>query len=89
MSLKESIEYEQDARSMYEWLESSSVSTESLLSEIELLWYSRYGIKEKSVKKVDRAYLPAIYKRIKSKKPELAEYFRAKMISAGVKESIF
>jgi hypothetical protein len=74
---------------LYEDLDSSLDSKEALLSEIELIWYSRYGITDKSVIEIDKKYLPTIYQKIKSAQPDIAEYFKAKMIAAGVSFSVF
>lgn len=82
-------EYENDARELYEDLQSSVSSNEALISDIELLWYSRYGLKGEKVLEVDRKYLPSIYRKIKELHPEIAEYFKAKMVSAGAPSSIF
>jgi len=82
-------EYETDIRNWYEELNESINSKEALLSDIELIWYSRYGITDRGVKEVDKEYLPSIYQKIKTVYPDLAEYFKAKMIAAGVSPLIF
>lgn len=82
-------EYENDVREFYEDLAGPIQSKEALISEIELVWYSRYGIKAKEVVDIDRRYLPLIYKKIKSAHPDIAEYFRVKLIAAGVPSNIF
>jgi hypothetical protein len=82
-------EYETDIKSWYEDLNESIDSKESLLSDIELIWYSRYGITDDDIEEIDREYLPAIYQKIKSVYPDIAEYFKVKMIAAGVSPSIF
>ena len=82
-------EYENDIRELYEDLDSSLDNKEALLSEIELIWYSRYGIADGDIVEIDRKYLPTIYQEIKSAQPDIAEYFKAKMISAGVSPTVF
>jgi hypothetical protein len=82
-------EYESDIRELYEDLDNSLKNKEALISEIELVWYSRYGIDDEEVAYIDRKYLPFIYKKMKSAQPNMAEYFKAKMIAAGVSPSIF
>ena len=82
-------EYENDIRELYEDLDSSLDNKEALLSEIELIWYSRYGIADEDIVEIDRKYLPTIYQKIKSAQPDIAEYFKAKMISAGVSPTVF
>jgi len=82
-------EYESDIRELYEDLDSSLDNKEALLSDIELIWYSRYGITDKDVIEIDKKYLPTIYQKIKSAQPDIAEYFKAKMIAAGVPSAVF
>jgi hypothetical protein len=90
LKLKEPLkEYESDIRELYEDLDSSLDSKEALLSEIELIWYSRYGITDKGVIEIDKKYLPTIYQKMKSAQPDIAEYFKAKMIAAGVPFPVF
>ena len=82
-------EYEIDLKNWYKDLKEEIGNEETLLSEIELVWYSRYGITDKAVLKIDRKYLPPIYKRIKSVYPDMARYFKEKMMAAGAVPSIF
>jgi len=82
-------EYETDIRNWYEDLNEEVESKESVLSEIELVWYSRYGIADEAVAEIDKKYLPAIYQKLKNVYPDMAEYFKAKMVAAGVSPSIF
>ncbi|WP_457567877.1 hypothetical protein [Desulfurobacterium sp.] len=90
LKLKEPLkEYESDIRELYEDLDSSLDNKEALLSEIELIWYSRYGIVDEDIVEIDRKYLPTIYQKIKSVQPDIAEYFKAKMIAAGVSPTVF
>ena len=92
MKLKDSVkEYETDLKELYNDLVlNEDVGTrESLLSDIELIWYSRYGIEDAEANELDQKYLSAIYKKIKKVYPDMAEYFKSKMISAGANPIIF
>lgn len=82
-------EYEIDLKNWYKDLKEEIGNEETLLSEIELVWYSRYGITDEAVSEIDRKYIPVIYQRIKFVYPNMAEYFKEKIIAAGVNPSIF
>jgi len=90
LKLRESLkEYEDDIREFYENLDSSLESKEALLSSIELVWYSRYGVNDESILEIDKKYIPLIYRKIEAIYPDIAEYFKMKMVSAGVNPSVF
>ena len=60
-----------------------------LLSDLDDFWYFHYGLTAEETAEIDRRYLPAIYKAIKGKYPDMADYLVELAKKRKIDTSIF